>query len=1011
MNDIFASNYTHFRIDEELDSGAYKCWHYPSRSFVAMETRIMLEEELYNQAEVIAEASEITGAVKIIDCFYDDNRGYFVRELHDGPDVLEVILLRGGINEISLRELFRWVFETVAALHRRGIVHLGLSPSAVRIDLEEDNSIRFLEDFPWERFKIGHFHYSRRYEVNKTTRLSLGMENTAMLYADACVFVEDVELPFERLTKADSWSLGAIIYSILNSGQHLNRHMYQARKSLSLRRGSALLQDLVGRLLEINPEARLSIDNAISHPWFSAVLLSDENIPFSGSKYLLNAMTVDNGRRPLRDADRTRVTVHVEHAEALLLNRNCFCQVQVLGLSTTQEWETFATPSPTSFPVWNQTFHVDVDPKIDFELRISIMYKSETLGNDSFLGEINVPFSRILNGDFEGETVFDLGTRKASNDIIEVTGRLLIEFEMESTISSEPKRIWDIIVRSNIFKFSIPIEDQGELIYIPGESEIPEHCFQGVMVLIYETLVLATVFVTNCRVLICSDALDHDFISIPFGNVKEVHIDRRKSTSAGIVSFGDTKMCIQTETPCDSKVLSILRIACHNFVSVSIEFDSPLIPLFLQESLTSRLVNALLPPSIAQVMYRSSINNAGGSSHFLTDSIASIEVRKLLVEARADKFFPGYTQNLLDPLCKSYPDTLYFPLGIDEKILMGSCEYRSRRRLPVLTYITTGRNCIIRCAQPSSGFGNAASDDDQLLITAFSKISSENLIIVDARSKTAAHGNRFKGKGFEDISRYRGTTLVFMGIPNIHAMRNSIDRLCQGAVKPMSRLGDTTESSPVWLSLLHRSKWPSNVMSVLRASVYITRSISEQDASVLVHCSDGWDRTSQLCALSQIMLDHRYRTKDGFRVLIEKEFVGYGFKFADRWGICKDDERSPVFLQFLDCIYQLVGQFPQAFEFNVKYLVALIDFMRSGWFVDFTANNYLERVSSNGFSIWQYLNSTVKSQEFANTAYSSTKNTLLPHCSSKKYILWCELYLRLDNEFSSYQVYDYEFNL
>lgn len=30
--------------------------------------------------------------------------------------------------------------------------------------------------------------------------------------------------------------------------------------------------------------------------------------------------------------------------------------------------------------------------------------------------------------------------------------------------------------------------------------------------------------------------------------------------------------------------------------------------------------------------------------------------------------------------------------------------------------------------------------------------------------------------------------------------------------------------------------------------------------NVIVHCSDGWDRTSQLSALTQLLLDPYYRT-------------------------------------------------------------------------------------------------------------------------------------------------------
>lgn len=44
--------------------------------------------------------------------------------------------------------------------------------------------------------------------------------------------------------------------------------------------------------------------------------------------------------------------------------------------------------------------------------------------------------------------------------------------------------------------------------------------------------------------------------------------------------------------------------------------------------------------------------------------------------------------------------------------------------------------------------------------------------------------------------------------------------------------------------------------------------------TALVHCSDGWDRTSQLVALAQVMLDPFYRTIAGFAVLVEKDWLG-----------------------------------------------------------------------------------------------------------------------------------------
>jgi len=49
--------------------------------------------------------------------------------------------------------------------------------------------------------------------------------------------------------------------------------------------------------------------------------------------------------------------------------------------------------------------------------------------------------------------------------------------------------------------------------------------------------------------------------------------------------------------------------------------------------------------------------------------------------------------------------------------------------------------------------------------------------------------------------------------------------------------------------------------------------------NVIVHCSDGWDRTTQLSCLAQIIIDPYFRTLDGFMVLFEKDWRHCGHKF------------------------------------------------------------------------------------------------------------------------------------
>ena len=72
---------------------------------------------------------------------------------------------------------------------------------------------------------------------------------------------------------------------------------------------------------------------------------------------------------------------------------------------------------------------------------------------------------------------------------------------------------------------------------------------------------------------------------------------------------------------------------------------------------------------------------------------------------------------------------------------------------------------------------------------------------------------------------------------------------------------------------------------VLLASSRVAERMETTTASILIHCSDGWDRTAQLSAISQILLDGYFRTIKGFCTLVDKEWIHMGHKFHDRIGV------------------------------------------------------------------------------------------------------------------------------
>ena len=68
-----------------------------------------------------------------------------------------------------------------------------------------------------------------------------------------------------------------------------------------------------------------------------------------------------------------------------------------------------------------------------------------------------------------------------------------------------------------------------------------------------------------------------------------------------------------------------------------------------------------------------------------------------------------------------------------------------------------------------------------------------------------------------------------------------------------------------------------------------------------------------MVSLAQIILDPFYRTIEGFCHLVEKDWLAFGHPFTKRnnqlLGSALKHDLSPIFLQFLDCIHQVLFVF------------------------------------------------------------------------------------------------------
>ena len=343
-------------------------------------------------------------------------------------------------------------------------------------------------------------------------------------------------------------------------------------------------------------------------------------------------------------------------------------------------------------------------------------------------------------------------------------------------------------------------------------------------------------------------------------------------------------------------------------------------------------------------------------------------------------------------LCDTYPRQIIVPVRISDDDLSVVANFRSGRRLPALTWGKPNTAASIwRSSQPTTGVSGTCPQDELILdliaqargirVTPLGlprNLSESMLAIIDCRPRTNALANRAAGAGYEIQKNYPNTRLEFYDIPNIHAVRDSckaVSALFQtynGGTAQQSASTGSQNSETNFGRIVEDTQWLQNIRYILKAS-WDCAQIVQRGTPVLVHCSHGWDRTSQVVALAQIMLDSYYRfvlvmakdasytyplpfrTFDGFQVLIEKDWISFGHAFLMRSGHLlnsKEDEISPIFLQFLDCVYQLVRQFPHYFEFGPRYILTIADHIYSCRFGTFLMNCDADRVSNRSQSLF-----------------------------------------------------------
>lgn len=480
---------------------------------------------------------------------------------------------------------------------------------------------------------------------------------------------------------------------------------------------------------------------------------------------------------------------------------------------------------------------------------------------------------------------------------------------------------------------------------------------------------------------------------------------------------------------------SLVRIRCRDFIYIAFGVNDEQICQDIFDS----IMKLTCVPSIERLyafLYKPGSLERQINSWNIYNPIKEFERQGVDSQWRYTKLNRDYSWS------PTYPATLMIPETISDNVLNYAVKFRSKGRLPVLTYFHKFNCCTItRCSQPMVGLKQSRSIQDERLINSIFATtqpvhaegeigtivgSHQSNLVVDARPTTNAMAQTALGAGTENMDYYKGASKVYLGIENIHVMRDSLAKVVESL-----RNSDLSPMAPNQ-DLLHRSQWLKHLSVVLEGAVLIARHVHYQFSHVVIHCSDGWDRTSQLSSLAQLFLDPYYRTIEGFMVLIEKDWLSFGHRFAERSGFLSSEKHfvqfnevnqaqhvfntvsnklvkqshvkytSPVFHQFVDCVYQIMRQSPALFEFNERFLRRLFYHTYSCQYGTFLYNNEKDRVDNKIHtktrSVWDYF--LVRKKEFSNEKYDpkiiSQSEIFLPDPKNVQW--WPELYGRSDDE-------------
>jgi len=221
------------------------------REFVLMETSVM---KVLNHPAMI----------KLIETVETKSAIYIVTELVKDGDLFEYIVNREFLEEYETSFIMKQLFVAINYLHSVGIIHRDLKPENIMITLSEKKD-------KVKEVKIIDFGFAQFVTPGVVLKETCGTPNYV---------APDVLKGNGYDKRADVWSLGIIMFLMLRGRLPFDSHNVDDILKNTLKMSLPLdeehwdnvspdARDLVTKLLDRDMNSRITIQDALNHPWIT----------------------------------------------------------------------------------------------------------------------------------------------------------------------------------------------------------------------------------------------------------------------------------------------------------------------------------------------------------------------------------------------------------------------------------------------------------------------------------------------------------------------------------------------------------------------------------------------------------------------------------------------------------------------------------------------------------------------------------------------------------------------